>query len=191
MQKLRDKINSYHNISDEDSDFLLSFYKKKEIPKGEYLFKAGQYVNQWFYIEKGCVCYYMLKDGKQKVIEFFMDDEFVTDLYSFAREKPTVSYLVAMEDTTICSVDRESVQKIFDHSHDLERFGRLSMQDTVLKTFSRVSHLNTMTNEKRYLRLLNKRPALFQKVPQYLIASYLGVTPVGLSKIRKRLSGNQ
>ena len=191
MQKLRDKINSYYKISEEDLDFTLSFYKKKVIPKGEYLFKAGQYVNQWFYIVTGCVCYYMLKDGKQKVMEFFTDDEFVTDLYSFVRDTPTVCYLVAMEETIIFTLDKESVHKIFDHSHDLERFGRLSMQDTVLKTFSRVTHLNTMTNEQRYLRLLNKRPTLFQKVPQYLIASYLGLTPVGLSKIRKRLSGNR
>jgi len=64
------------------------------------------------------------------------------------------------------------------------------MQDAFIKTFSRVERLNNRTNEERYLRLLAKRPSLFQRVPQYLIASYLGLTPVGLSKIRKRLSAN-
>jgi len=67
---------------------------------------------------------------------------------------------------------------------------RFSMQDSFVRTFTRVERLNNRTNEERYLRLLQKRSGLFQRVPQYLIASYLGVTPVGLSKIRKRLVKN-
>jgi len=62
------------------------------------------------------------------------------------------------------------------------------MQDAFLKTFRSAAYLNHLTKEERYLRLLQKRPYLLQRVPQYLIASYLGLTPVGLSKIRKRLS---
>jgi len=188
LEKLRNKINSYHNVSEKDLDFVLQFYHKRIVPKGDFLFKMGQYVNKTFYVEKGCFCYYMLKDGKQKVIEFFIEDDFVTDLYSIARNKPTLGNLAATEDSIIYEIEKKHIDHTFDHSHDLERFGRLSMQDIVLKTYSRVSHLNILTNEERYLLLLEKRPHLFQRVPQYLIASYLGLTPVGLSKIRKRIS---
>ena len=64
------------------------------------------------------------------------------------------------------------------------------MQEAFLKLFNRVERITVRSNEERYLRLLEKRPELFQRVPNYLIASYLGMTPVGLSKLRKRLSAN-
>jgi len=187
MDKLKQKIRSFSSVSDSDLDYAMQFYKRQEISKGDYFVKAGQYVKEYYFLEKGCVYYYNLKDGQIKVMEFFTEGDFFTDLYSYLEGIPSNSYLVASEDTIVYTITKEEVQQAFDHSHDLERFGRLSMQRAFIKTFRRVVHLNHLSNEERYLRLLQKRPSLFQRVPQYLIASYLGLTPVGLSKIRKRL----
>ena len=93
-----------------------------------------------------------------------------------------------MEDTVVFAVDKKVAEASFDNSHQLERFGRLSMQEAFMKLFTRVERMALRSNEERYLRLLEKRPELFQRVPNYLIASYLGMTPVGLSKLRKRLN---
>lgn len=171
-------------------EYALKLYKKKHVRKGERLVQPGKIVRSFYYLEKGCIYYYKLEAGEVKVLEFYTEDTFFTDLFSYVQEVPSDSFLVATEDTVVYAITKEDVEKTFDGSHQLERFGRLSMQDAFIKTFSRVERLNNRTNEERYLRLLEKRPGLFQRVPQYLIASYLGLTPVGLSKIRKRLSTN-
>lgn len=190
VQQLINKFNSYTSLSQADLDFVTQFYQRKEIGKGELIFQPGQYIRHWHFVDEGCFCFYTLKDGKEKVMEFFTEGDFFTDIYAYLQESPSNVFAKATEDSVIYSATKADVQKSFDHSHQIERIGRLTMQETVLKTYRRIAHLNNLSNEKRYLRLLEKRPTLFQRVPQYLIASYLGLTPVGLSKIRKRLSQN-
>lgn len=188
MEKLIKRINSYVQLSEEDLHFATQFYKQKLVKKGSFIIQPDQYVNHWHFVESGCFCLYTIKNGKEKVMEFFTESDFFTDIYAYLQETPSNLYLKATEDSVIYSVSKTDVQKTFDYSHKIERIGRLTMQDTVLKTYRRIGHLNSLSNEERYLRLIEKRPSLFQRLPQYMIASYLGLTPVGLSKIRRRLS---
>lgn len=168
--------------------YSLQFYKKMEISKGDMLIVPDQYVKYFYFLKTGCVCYYIEDDSGTKVMEFFTEGEFFTDLYAYIEEKPSASYLCATEDCTLYAILKKDVEESFNHSHDLERFGRLSMQDSFVQLFRRNNQLKNLSPQERYQRLLKKRPQLFQRVPQYLIASYLGLTPVGLSKIRKRLA---
>lgn len=188
MENLKNKIRSYAPISDKNLEYFLQFYREIHLSKGRSLVEAGQTVNKFYYLDKGCVYYYQLRDGEVSVIEFFTENTFFTDLYPYVEGKTSNSFLVAAENCRIIAVSKADVEKSFAHSHELERFGRLSMQDAFLRTFRSAAYLNHLTKEERYLRLIQKRPFLLQRVPQYLIASYLGLTPVGLSKIRKRLS---
>ncbi|MEL6917347.1 MAG: Crp/Fnr family transcriptional regulator [Bacteroidota bacterium] len=190
MEDLRNKIRSYTQVSDADLDYSLQFYKEIKFRKGDLLIKPDQYVKQFYFMQRGCVCYYTEDEMGIRVMEFFTKGEFFTDLYAYIEEIPSASYLSATEDCTVYAIAKEDVLRSFDHSHDLERFGRLSMQASFTEMFRRNNHLKNLSNQDRYLRLLQKRPDLFQRVPQYLIASYLGLTPVGLSKIRKRLASS-
>ena len=190
MEDLKNKIRSYTRISDTDLDNALQFYKEMKIKKGDVLVRPEQYVKHFYFLEKGCVCYYTEDDAGIKVMEFFTEGAFFTDLYAYIEEIPSASYLSATESCTIYAILKEDVEHSFDRSHDLERFGRLSMQDGFVQLFRRNNHLKNLSPQDRYQRLLQKRPSLFQRVPQYLIASYLGLTPVGLSKIRKRLASS-
>ena len=187
LQKLRNKILSYTEVDEDLLDHELQFYKKIELKKGDLLISAGQLVAHFYYVAKGCIYYYKIEEGEKKVLEFYTDDVFFTDLSAYVKNTPSKHYLSATENTIVYAVNKSDAERSFDRSHQLERFGRLSMQEAFIKSFNRIERLNSLTNEKRYLRLLEKRPNLFQRVPQYLIASYLGITPVGLSKIRKRL----
>jgi CRP-like cAMP-binding protein len=187
VENLIKKLNSYVPLTAEEMQFLTQFYHPKTIEKGDLIIEPGRYVRHWYFVDSGCCCFYTLKDGNEKVIEFFTEGDFFTDIYAYLQEVPSNAFVKATETTIVYTATKEDVQKSFDHSHNIERIGRLTMQETVLETFQRIAHLNNMSNEERYLRLLEKRPNLFQRVPQYLIASYLGLTPVGLSKIRKRL----
>lgn len=188
LDSLKEKINNYIRLEEEEMEYYLQFYKEKDLKKNDLLVQPGAFVKSWFFIEKGCFCLYTLKDGNEKVIEFFTEGDFFTDVYSYIQETPSNVYIKAMETASLLYINKEDVQKCYDRSHKIERFGRMSMQDAFIKSYRRIAHLNYLSNEERYLRLVQNRSELLQRVPQYLIASYLGLTPVGLSKIRKRLS---
>lgn len=178
------------HVNTAEIDYLFQFYKRIRLKKGETLIRPGEKVSSFYYLNAGCINYYKVEEGEVKVLEFYTEDVFFTDLYSYVLNKPATYFLQVTEDTIVYVIDKTDVENAFKRSHQLERFGRLSMQDAFVRTFNRVERLNNRTDEERYLRLLEKRPRLFQRVPQYLIASYLGLTPVGLSKIRKRLVKN-
>jgi len=188
LEVLKNKIRSIFPVNDEDLEFTAQFYKKIFVKKGDVLLKPGQYVKHFYFMEKGCVCYYTLFDGVEKVMDFFTENDFFTDLYAYIEDIPSNSFLSATENCVIYSILKEDIQKSFDRSHEYERYGRLLVQDNFIRTYRQLVLARNLSNEDRYLRLLDKRPDLVQRVPQYLIASYLGLTPVGLSKIRKRLS---
>ncbi|WP_103068614.1 Crp/Fnr family transcriptional regulator [Aquimarina sediminis] len=188
MEDLKKTIRTFTQISDADMEFGIRFFEKKTFKKGTLLLQPGQYIDDFYFTIQGCVSYYTIEKGTTRVMEFFTEGHFFTDLYAYIEETPSTAYLEALEDVTVYSISKTDQQKVFDHSHQFERFGRLSMQRTFVVNFQRINQLRSLTNQERYTQLLKKRPTLFQRVPQYLIASYLGVTPVGLSKIRKRLS---
>lgn len=173
-----------------DGDLLedaLSFYDVIKLKKGERLISEGETVQYFYYLDSGCISYYKMEEGEIKVLEFYTQDVFFTDLMAYVKGTPSNYFLEAVEDCTILAVRKDLAEASFDRSHQLERFGRLSMQEAFIKMLHRVDRLNHRSNEERYRRILQKRPDLLQRVPQYLIASYLGITPVGLSKLRKRL----
>jgi len=188
LKNLKNKVLSYTPVAPDVLASELDKYQRLEFEKGQFLVRPSQMVNQFFYLEKGCICYYREEEGEIKVLEFYTEDVFFTDLPSYVNQRPSSCYLKAIESSIVFSVEKKVVEASFTNSHQLERFGRLSMQEAFMKLFSRVERMNIRSNEERYLRLLEKRPELFQRVPHYLIASYLGMTPVGLSKLRKRLS---
>ncbi|MRI00222.1 cyclic nucleotide-binding domain-containing protein [Kriegella sp. EG-1] len=188
IKNLKNKILSYAFVDEDQLNYWLLSYKKIEVKKGEALISPGQIVDHFYYVAKGCIYYYKLEDGEQKVLEFYTEDIFFTDLPAYVKETPSEFYLRATEETIVYAILKSDGENSFKNSHQLERFGRLSMQEAFMKVLTRVERISNRSNEERYLRLLEKRPDLIQRVPQYLIASYLGLTPVGLSKIRKRLS---
>ncbi|WP_299324050.1 Crp/Fnr family transcriptional regulator [uncultured Maribacter sp.] len=191
LKNLKNKILSYTEVDEDLLNHWLGYYKRIDVKKGDTLISPGQMVEHFYYVAKGCIYYYKLEEGEQKVLEFYTEDIFFTDLPAYVKETPSDYYLKASENTIVYAISKSDGENSFKKSHQLERFGRLSMQEAFMKIFTRVERLSNRTNEERYLRLLEKRPDLLQRVPQYLIASYLGLTPVGLSKIRKRISISQ
>lgn len=189
MLALKNKILTYNsNINNAEFDFAFQYYQKEKIKKGEFLSEAGKVVNRLYFMQKGCVVFYAEIDGEEKVIEFFTENDIFSDYYSYLRGVPAKGCMRATEDSIIISVQKNDFETILKKSHALERFGRKFLEEQHLAVLINYSNNSVLSNEDRYLRLLRKRPTLFQRVPQYLIASYLGLTAVGLSKIRKRLS---
>jgi len=188
VEALKQKILSYSHVDDEHLNEIITHAKPFSIKKGEFLFKEGDMVEHLYFINKGIILFYRLIDGVEKVIEFFLEDEMTTDLFSYVRAKPTVCSAKALEDVEGLMMQRGKVEEIYDKSVQMSRFGRKMLVEEYMKSIERSKNKDILSNEERYLRLMDRRHDLSQRVPQYMIASYLGLTPVGLSKIRKRLS---
>jgi len=188
MNLLKETILSQTPVPEDELNEVLSCFVTMDLGKGEYLLKAEQYVQHMFFLQKGCICFYTIHEGREQVVEIFTEGTFFTDLYSYLREQPSKCFLKALELSQVLAATKEDFEKGLRNSHAMEHFWRLSLEEEYLTQYVNSTNKNALSNEERYLRLLRKRPDLFQRVPQYLIASYLGLTPVGLSKIRKRLS---
>lgn len=156
LEELKKTIRSYAHVSDSDMEFGMKFYKRKTFKKGDFLLKPGQYIEYFYFMKKGCVSYYSMEEGKAQVMEFFTEGSFFTDLYAYIQEIPSESYIEALEDITVYAISKTDVQKVFDYSHQLERFGRLSMQRTFVITFQRINQLRNLSNQERYLELQKK-----------------------------------
>ena len=87
MEELKNKISNYVNLSPGDLEYAIGFYKRKSLAKNEILIQPGQFVKHWYYVEKGCLCFYSIKDGNEKVLEFFSENDFFTDIYSYLKDK--------------------------------------------------------------------------------------------------------
>lgn len=188
MNTIKEKILGYTKVNDDVLDSFLSHFRPIHLKKGEYLSKEGDIVDQFYFVEKGILLFYRLIDGTEKVIEFYLENEFTTDLFSFIKNEPSACSVKAMEEVIVHAISKSVLEEHYDKSIDLQRFGRMLIESEYMKLLIRSSNKDILSNEERYLRLMDRRHDLSQRVPQYLIASYLGLTPVGLSKIRKRIS---
>ena len=188
MKLLKETILSQTPVPEEEMNEVLACFNRMDLDKGKYLLKAEQYVQHMYFLQKGCICFYTIHEGREQLVELFTEGTFFTDLYSYLREQPSKCFLKALEPCEVLAASKEDFERGLRNSHAMEHFWRKSLEEEYLTQYVNSTNKNALSNEERYLRLLRKRPDLFQRVPQYLIASFLGLTPVGLSKIRKRLS---
>jgi CRP-like cAMP-binding protein len=189
METLRNIVSHYNgNVPEKDIQYAYQFCEEIRLNKGELLNNEGEIVDKLYFMHKGCIVFYAEIDGEEKPIEFFTENDIFTDFYSYIKEVPSRGYMRAVERCVVVGIKKSDFEHVLQQSHPLENFGRKFLEDRHLNVLIELQNNAVLSNEERYLRLIRKRPYLLQRVPQYLIASYLGLTPVGLSKIRKRLS---
>ena len=158
----------------------------KTFKKGDVLLKEGGFSNECYFLLKGCVRSYFLKDGDEKTIEFYTEEQSIVPA-NYETSKPSEYYLECLEDT-IASVGNPKLEKeTFQKYPQLESLSRIIAETIILKQQVSFTEFKTSTPEERYLNMLKTRPRLHQRVPQHQIASYLGIKPESLSRIRKRI----
>jgi len=126
--------------------------------------------------------------GQERTGQFFDAGAVVTDAESFLTRAPAEQNFEALEATSLVVVPREVLNRGYDQDHAIERFGRLMLQEALIGAQRRAGRLLTLQPEERYRRFVTTRPEVARRVPQYLIASYLGLTPESLSRIRRRIA---
>jgi CRP-like cAMP-binding protein len=158
------------------------------VAKAGHLLRAGDVARDVFFVHRGLLRYYYLDaaTGTERTGQFFDEGMVVTDVDSFLTGRPARSSFDAMVPAEVVRLPKAALAAGYDRDHAIERYGRLMMQQALTGSQLRAERLLTLTPEERYRTFVGTRPEVARRVPQYLIASYLGITPEALSRIRSR-----
>ena len=155
--------------------------------KDTFLLKEGQTSIDTYFILEGCIRQYCLIDGEEKTTNFFTEGQWIIALTGLSQNAPSAHSLVCMEDTAIVIGNEQKAQELFKKFPRFETLARVVVEKSFAEQQQLMTSYHTDTPEQRYLKLLKSRPDLFQRVSQYHMASYIGVKPESLSRIRKRI----
>lgn len=176
-------------LTSEEKKHFTSILKYKEISRKDFLLKEGQVAKHINFIHSGALkAYYLDAKMDENIIMLAVDDWWITDMYSFAMNKPAMQFISAIEDSIVFQLGRSDFDKLFERIPAFERFFRILMQNAYIREQLRIIQNLSLPAEERYLNFLNKYPHLVQRVTQKQIASYIGVSPEFLSAMRKRIS---
>lgn len=177
------------SLTSQEKQHFTSVLKYKEISRKDFLLKEGQVAKHINFIHSGALkAYYLDAKMDENIIMLAVDDWWITDMYSFAMNKPAMQFISAIEDSIVFQLGRSDFDKLFERIPAFERFFRILMQNAYIREQLRVIQNLSLPAEERYLNFLNKYPHLVQRVTQKQIASYIGVSPEFLSAMRKRIS---
>ena len=179
-------------MSEEEFNLGTTFLTPKKLRKRQYLLQAGDVCKWVVFIERGCLRFYTLDDsGGEHVLGFGIEGWWMSDLESFQTRKPATRNLDALEDSELLMIGLESLEKVSAASPKWDRYFREILDREYNAAISRISDFIGGSAEERYLRFLSLYPDLFQRIPLHQIASYLGITPQSLSRIRKELAARK
>lgn len=188
---LRQHIDNFVSLSNSDFDELTSFFKPVNLKKKEFLHRQNEVCRHIAFVHKGCLRNYHIDNkGDEQIIYFAVEDWWVADLQSFFLQIPSQFNLQALENCELLVSTKVDFEKAFEVVPDFEKFYRLKTQTAYTKTQQAVAE-KAETAEDRYLKLLKTSPSLLQRVPQHYLASYLGIKPQSLSRIRKKIMNSK
>ncbi len=169
-----------------EEDAFIKILEVQQFKKKEFLLKEGQICDKISFINSGCMRLFNDEDAIEKTVQFFFADSFHTDFSSFLTGKPTVENMQAIEDSEVVIFKKNDLYRLYDAYPVFERIGRMMTENAFL-SISKLNQMFNETPEQRYLNLFKQRPEIVEKIPQHYIASYLGIQPESLSRIRKRI----
>lgn len=184
---LRKFVSTFQILTPEEIELIVFDSRVKHFKKGEFLLKAGQISQNCYFVLEGLVREYHLQDGEEKTTAFFLEKEPVNAFSSSLEQKPVQHNLVAAEDTWVTVGHQQLELAMCQQIPRLEHIIRKEVERNTGKMQRDFALFISSSPEQRYQNLLQSKPELFQRVPQHQIASFLGITPESLSRLRKRL----
>jgi CRP-like cAMP-binding protein len=188
METLISAIRQFIPLNEEETQVIEKLFQPKRLAEGEYFLEEGKICRHVGFIEKGLIRYYLNNEGQEKTIYFNQEGEFICNYQSFLPQKPSAVAMQALENTELQVISHEGLQTLYAQVRGGERFGRLAIEQVFLASSEQVRSLYSDPPAIRYQQFLDSYPKLVQRLQQYYIASYVGIKPQSLSRIRKRLT---
>lgn len=180
-------LTSLVDFSEEELFFFMKHLKPQKLKKNEQLLMAGEVCRAMALIETGALRYYSATDKGEQNYWFAFEGQWLGDYGSFLSGKPSLHYIQALEDTVIFTLNYSNMQELYQKGRNFEKFGRLIAEQLFLSVSASWADLSSLSAESRYLKLLQQHPDVIKRVSQQHIATYLGIQPQSLSRIRSRL----
>ncbi|MDO5615752.1 MAG: Crp/Fnr family transcriptional regulator [Cruoricaptor ignavus] len=188
MKKLKEKAYPGLSVSKEEWELFASKFTYKEFPKKSIITKQGETENYLSFLVKGAVRSFIKKNEKETTLRFHFSDSFFSAYPSFMMQKPSEFALESLTDCSCWQISYENLQKCYNETAGCgHRMGRISAEFLYIKSITREISMLTESAEERYITLMEKNPEIIQNIPLKYIASYLGITPQALSRIRARI----
>ncbi len=185
FQKLNEKIL----FSEEEQTIIKGYLTTKKIRRKQYLLQEGDVCKTLAFVEKGALKEYTVDEkGAEHILQFALEGWIISDLYSFMTGEPATYNIEAIEDSEVVLITKSAQEEIFKKVPKYESYSRMQITGAYLAMQKRVNSLISLSLEERYLYFTSLYPTIVQRVPQHMIASYLGLTPETVSRIRKKLA---
>lgn|SRR5690606_16593100 len=182
-------VSKHIELDDKERDYFLSVLEQKVLKKRKVYLRQGAVCRHVAFVLKGALKSYKVDDeGKEHILNFALRDWWIADLYSFISQKPAVLNIETIEESEVFLLSQKDQEALFGKIPKFERFFRILVENALVASQQRLIDNMSLTAEERYLHFIKKYPSIPVLVPQHSIASYLGITPEFLSKIRSRLA---
>ena len=183
---LFDFISKYVSLTEEEKNVIVSLDIFRSVKKGTTLLREGQNSKESYFVLKGCIRTYYVLDGEEKTTDFYTEMDVLIP-HCFINKTPSKYYISCVEDTILAVTNSDMEVEIFTKFPKIESFSRVLSEELLTKQQINFDEFKTSSPEQRYLNLLQNRPDLIQRVPQQQLASYLGIIPQSLSRLRARI----
>jgi CRP-like cAMP-binding protein len=184
------RLNEKIAFSSEENEIIKSYLTPKKLRKKQYLLQAGDVCKTIAFVQHGTLRAYSTDTrGNEHIIQFALEGWTISDLYSFMTGEPATYHIDALEDSELVLISKSAQEEILKRVPKYETYTRMQITGAYLAMQKRLTSIISLPVEERYVSFINLYPDTAQRVPQHMIASYMGLTPETLSRVRKKLAG--
>ena len=192
FELLSQSINEKISLTAEEFNFTKTLFIPKKLRKKQFFLQEGNVSKYTAFVEKGRLRTFSVDDkGNEPILQFSMEGWWAGDLYSFLTEEPSQYHIEAIEDCELLLITRPSWDLLLEKIPAFERYFRILIQNSLIATQKRLMGSMSETAEEKYTKLVNNFPGCLQRIPQHMIASYLGITRETLSRIRGQMAARK
>ena len=185
FQKIEEKVQ----LTEDEKQLCKSFFTPKKLRKRQYILQEGDVNKYVAFVEKGLLRSYTIDEkGNEHIMQFAFEGWWISDQFSFLTGEPAIYTIDALEDSELLLLSRQAEEQLLQKIPKFERYFRILLQKNLIATQRRLIGSLSRTAEERYTELINGCPTIPQRVPQHMMASFLGITPETLSRIRKQMT---
>ena len=185
-------FNSKIPLTEEEQELIKTYLTLKKLRKKQYLLQEEDVCKCVAFVEKGALRLYKVnEDGSEHIVQFALEGQFLTDLYSFLTNEPSIYNIDAIEESELVLITRSASDELRKRSPKYQEFIFQATSEAYIQLERRMTSVISLSLEERYKELTTNYPNIIQRLPQHMIASYMGLTPETLSRVRKRISINK